>query len=79
MHAAKWSPCPSRLGWWDGGRPGAVVGLVLLHDHHGAEEGKEGYTVKVASVSSVEELPPPQCLQRLPSRPSLFDFAVVEV
>ena len=58
---------------------GAVLARVLLHDHQGAEEGKEGYTVKVASVSSVEELPPPQCRQRLPSRPSAFDFAVVEV
>ena len=52
---------------------------VLPHDHPAPAEGKEGYTVKVASVSSVKELHPPQCHQRLPSRPSVFDFGVVGV
>ena len=64
-------------GWWGRGHPGAAAAPVLAHDPPAPAEGKEGYTVKVAAVRSVEEPRPPQCHQMLLSRPSVFDFVVV--
>ena len=57
---------PSRPGWWGRGHPGAVAAVLAHdHDHPAPAEGKEGYTVKVAAVRSVEEPRPPQCHQML--------------